>query len=83
MPSKQPKSDANRLKISAVAAQAGVSKNTIEYYIMLGLITCRRDPKTGRRIFNEDHIKRIALIRELNQSGYALREIRDIWMKNK
>lgn len=83
MPAKKAKSRANRLKISTVASRAGVSKQTVEYYIMLGLLKPRRDPKTRRRIFTEEHIKRIALIRELNQSGYTLREIREIWMKNK
>ena len=83
MPAKKPKSRANRLKISTVAEKAGVSKQTVEYYLMIGLLKCRRDPKTRRRIFTEGHIKRIGLIRELNQSGYTLREIRDIFLKNK
>jgi len=83
MHAKPPKPDAGRLKISTVAERAGVSKQTVEYYLMLGLLKCKRAPKTGRRIFTEDHIRRIALIRQLNQSGYTLRQIREIWLKNK
>lgn len=83
MPEKPPKSKPDRLRISTVAERAGVSTQTVEYYIMLGLLKCRRAPKTRRRIFTEAHIKRIALIRELNRSGYTLGEIREIWLKNK
>ncbi|MFW6153827.1 MAG: MerR family transcriptional regulator [Planctomycetota bacterium] len=73
----------DRLRISTVAERAGVSKQTVEYYILLGLITPARDPKTRRRIFTEDHVRRVALIRQLNQSGYPLREIREIWLRDK
>ena len=83
MPAKSPKSKTDPLKISTVAERAGVSKQTVEYYIMLGLLKCKRTGTTRRRIFTEDHIRRIALIRQLNESGYTLREIREIWLKNK
>ena len=78
------KAEARKLmKLSAAAQAAGVSRQTIEYYIMLGLITPITPPGTRRRFFDEKIIKRIRLIRELNDSGYTLREIRQTWLKNR
>ena len=68
------------MRISAAAQQAGVSKQTIEYYIFLGLIKpCRLPGKKGR-FFDDALIRRIMLIRKLNKTGYTLRDIREIYL---
>lgn len=72
-----------RMKISQAARAAGVSNQTIEYYILLGLIDPIIPPGTRRRLFDEKLIRRIRLIRELNDSGYTLREIRQTWLKDR
>ncbi|MCK4624877.1 MAG: MerR family transcriptional regulator, partial [Phycisphaerae bacterium] len=36
-----------------------------------------------RRSFDEKAVKRIRLIRELNDSGYTLREIRTTWLRKR
>lgn len=69
------------MKISQAAEAAGVSKQTVEYYIMLGLIEPISPPGSRRRFFDDKLVKRIKLIHELNASGYTLREIRTTWMK--
>ncbi len=66
-----------------MAEQARVSKQTVEYYIMLGLIQPISDAKTRRRTFDASHVKRVRLINELNRTGYTLREIREIWLKGR
>lgn len=83
MSAKPSKGEAGPLKISQVAEQADVSKQTVEYYILLGLIHPRTDPKTRRRLFTADDVKRVRLIKQLNQSGYTLREIRQTWFRGK
>lgn len=84
MPAKDNSNAGNKpLRISQVAEAAGVSKQTIEYYLMLGLVEVERTPKTNRRIFTPEHVKRVKLIRQLNRSGYTLREIRETWLKKK
>ncbi|NQU75453.1 MAG: MerR family transcriptional regulator [Planctomycetes bacterium] len=83
MPAEKSKSQPRVLKISEVADRAKVSKQTVEYYVMLGLIQPQRNTQTGRRGFDDSHVKLIRLIRQLNRSGYTLREIRDIWLKKK
>lgn len=71
------------LRISKAARQAGVSKQTIEYYILVGLIKPIR-PKDGRaRFFDDKLVRRIKLIKELNSTGYTLLDIRELYLKDK
>lgn len=70
-------------KLSQAAKAAGVSTQTLEYYIMLGLIEPITAPGSRRRSFDESLVKRIRLIRELNDSGYTLRDIRLTYLRNK
>jgi len=79
MTAKKP-SPKSLLRISAAAAAAGVSKQTVEYYIMLGLIEPIRLKDRRWRFFDDALVKRIRLIRELNQSGYTLRDIRQTYL---
>jgi len=70
-------------RISAAAEAADVSKQTIEYYVMLGLIDPIRKPDSKGRFFDDELIKRIRLIREMNKSGYTLRDIRETYLSNR
>jgi DNA-binding transcriptional MerR regulator len=83
MPSRPPKprcfDDSRLVRISAAARAADLSVQTVEYYIMLALIEPIRDEKAGRW-FDDELIKRIKLIRKLNRSGYALRDIRETYL---
>jgi len=71
------------VQISAAARAAGVSKQTIEYYILLGLIDPLRRGEHRRRYFDDGLIRRIRLIRQLNESGYTLRSIRETYLRGK
>lgn len=71
------------MRISAAADAAGVSKQTVEYYLMLGLI-CPIRRRGGRaRFFDQALVKRIRLIRRLNESGYTLRAIRETYLRRR
>ena len=72
-----------KMKIGEVAKAANVSAQTIEYYIMLGLVTPITTTGSRRRFFDEKAVKRIRLIHELNDSGYTLREIRTTWLRKR
>jgi MerR family transcriptional regulator, copper efflux regulator len=74
-------SQASKLvSIGLAAKQAGVSRQTLQYYIMLGLIEPTESTPTGRRQFNESAIQKVKLIRKLNDSGYTLRAIRELFL---
>lgn len=67
------------IKIGKLSQLTGLSRQRIHYYIMLGLI--REDARTagGHRLFSSDAIRKIRLIRELNESGYTLTQIREMF----
>ena len=73
-------SDKSLMRISAAAAAAGVSKQTLEYYVMLGLVAPIRRRGARGRFFDRALVERIRLIRELNRSGYTLRDIRETYL---
>lgn len=71
------------MRISAAARAAGVTRQTVEYYIMIGLVEPVRPPGRQGRFFDAALVKRIRLIRKLNGSGYTLRDIREVYFKGK
>jgi len=71
------------MRISKAATAAAVSTQTVEYYIMLGLIIPLRQEGRYGRFFDVGLVKRIKLIRRLNETGYALRDIREIYLKGR
>ncbi len=71
------------VRIGTAAAKAGVSRQTVQYYVMLGLIKPAGKSPAGQRLFNKESISRIKLIHKLNRSGYTLRDIREIFLSRK
>ena len=63
------------LRIGEVAAQAGVSTRTVDYYTSLGLLT--ETARTGGtfRLYPPASVDRIATIRQLEAHGVSLDEI--------
>ena len=71
------------MRIGSAAKKAGVSRQTLQYYVMVDLIKPSSRSPAGQRLFDQDAVKRIKLIRRLNRSGYTLRGIRDIFLSGK
>lgn len=71
------------LRTKDVLKQAGISRQMLYRYITAGLIQEEIVTDSGRRLFSPGVIKRIELIRRINSSGYALREIREIFFRRK
>jgi hypothetical protein len=65
------------------AKKAGISRQSLQYYLMVGLLEPSVITKTGRRLFDEKMIERIKLIKKLNDSGYPLRAIRELFMEGR
>ncbi len=75
-------SDKDKLmQIGAAAENAGVSRQSLQYYLMVGLLEATEVSSTGRRLFDAKAVQRIKLIKKLNESGYPLRAIRDLFME--
>lgn len=71
------------LQIGAAAKKAGISRQSLQYYIMVGLVGPTEITPTGRRLFDQKTIERIRLIKKLNSSGYPLRAIRELFLQGK
>ena len=69
------------ISIGPAAKLAGISRQSLQYYVMLGLIDPVAVTPTGRRMFNDGSVDRIKLIKKLNDSGYPLRAIRDLFLE--
>ena len=50
---------------------------------MVGLLEPTKVTPAGRRLFNHKAIERVRLIRRLNDSGYPLRAIRELFMEGR
>ncbi len=75
-------SDADKLmSIGQAAEKAGISRQSLQYYVMVGLIEPTDVSATGRRMFDETAVERIKLIKKLNASGYPLRAIRELFVE--
>jgi len=71
------------IPIGAAAKKAGISRQSLQYYLMVGLLEPTEITPTGRRLFDEKAVGRIKLIKGLNDSGYPLRAIRELFMEGR
>jgi DNA-binding transcriptional MerR regulator len=71
----------NLLPIGKAAKKAGISRQSLQYYLMVGLLEPTEVTPTGRRLFDEKSVERIKLIKKLNESGYPLRAIRELFLE--
>ncbi len=66
---------AGLLRIGELAAAAGVSNRTVDFYTNLGLITPAQRTAGGFRLYDPSTVDLIGTIRQLEASGLALEEI--------
>ena len=71
------------MAIGTAAKKAGISRQSLQYYIMVGLLEPTEVTPTGRRLFDKKSIERIRLIKRLNKSGYPLRAIRELFLEGR
>ena len=69
--------------IGLTAKKAGISRQSLQYYLMIGLLEATETTQTGRRLFDGQAIERIKLIKKLNDSGYPLRAIRELFLEGR
>lgn len=82
-PQRQDDAQPKLMRLSQAASQAGVGTQTLEYYIMLGLVRPIRRNGSRSRQFDEALVARIRLINRMNKSGYTLAAIREVYLSNR
>ena len=71
------------LSVGQAAKKAGISTQSLQYYLMVGLIEPNEVTETGRRLFDNASVCRIKLIKKVNESGYPLRAIRELFLEGR
>lgn len=56
----------------------GLTRQTLHYYTMFGLISEEARTESGYRLYGEDTFRRIARVKQLQEEGRTLRDIRDL-----
>jgi DNA-binding transcriptional MerR regulator len=79
----EPRPGGDLVRLGEAARAAGVSAQQLQYYLMIGLIQPSAISAGNQRLFDRDTIRRIGVIRQLNSSGYSLRDIREIFISER
>lgn len=66
------------LTVSKLAAQAGLSPDTIRYYERVGLLPQPRRGPSGYRLYQDAEVERLRFIKGAQHVGLRLREIREL-----
>jgi predicted transcriptional regulator len=74
---------AKNMSIGEAAEKAGISRQSLQYYLMVGLLEPTEVTSGGRRLFDDKAVERIRLIKRLNKTGYPLRAIRELFMEGR
>jgi len=82
-PVRKRSAESTLVRLSTAAESAGVSRQTVEYYIMLGLVCPIRSPGGRKRLFDRKLVNRIRLIHHMNRLGYTLRDIRQTYLRRR
>ena len=71
------------MKTGELIKQSGLSRHTIYTYITMGLIKPTQMTPSGQNLFNNEVIKRLGLIHSMNESGYTLRDLKEIFFRDR
>ncbi len=66
------------LTVSALAGQVGLSADTVRYYERVGLLPEPTRSAAGYRLYDDDAVARLRLIKGAQRAGLRLREIGEL-----
>ncbi len=69
-----------RLRIGEVASRAGVSVDTVRYYERLKLLPRAPRSEGGFRLFTTEAVERVQFIKQAQDTGLSLDEIKELLM---
>lgn len=68
-------SSAKQMRIGALSSLTGVSIDAIRYYERRGVLPRAERTESGYRLFGEDFVARLSMVRQLQDLGFTLDEI--------
>jgi MerR family copper efflux transcriptional regulator len=69
---------ARAIKIGEVAERTGLSLNTLRHYDEVGLVAPSARSGGGFRLYSEEDVERLLLIRRMKPLGFSVEEMRDL-----
>ena len=69
------------LKTSDVIARSGVTRQMLYLYTTMGLVDPQETTAAGHRLFGEDVLSRLKIIRDALETGYSLRDVKEIFFE--
>jgi Predicted transcriptional regulators len=66
------------MHIGEVAERAGLSHRTMRHYDEVGLVTPSGRSEGGFRLYTEDDVERLLLIRRMKPLGYSIEEMKQL-----
>lgn len=64
--------------IGKFAQQGGVTADTVRYYEKEGLLASARKTEAGYRLYDERAVRRLRFIRQAQECGFSLADIREL-----
>ena len=68
----------NYLRIGEIATRCGVTIDTLRYYERIGLLARASRTSGGFRLFDHTAIERVLFIKEAQELGFSLDEIKEL-----
>lgn len=69
---------ADMLQIGEVAERVGLSLRSVRFYEESGLLTPAARTDGGFRLYTEDQVERLLLIKRMKPLGFSVQEMRDL-----
>lgn len=66
------------MTIGSLSKQSGIGIEAIRYYERIGLLSPLARKESGYRIFNNDGLKTLGFIKQAQELGFSLSEIREL-----
>lgn len=70
--------DGQRMQIGEVADRTGLSINTLRHYGQVGLVRPSARSQGGFRLYTDDDVARLLVIRRMKPLGFSLEQMREL-----
>ena len=75
---KKKRQQEQRLTRGVMAARTGVNIETVRYYERIGILPPPPRSPGGHRLYDVEHMKRLAFVRRSRELGFSLQEVRGL-----